>query len=122
VGLRFFALFLAVPRPLILATASLLCVTGAYMSTGSMFGIGIVLAFGGLGYLLRKLEIPFIVFLIGFVLGPMFERALRNTVNLFDDPWQLATQHPLLPVLAVLGLYLAWRGAATQRPARATTG
>jgi putative tricarboxylic transport membrane protein len=121
VGLRFFALFLAVPRPLILATASLLCVTGAYMSTGSMFGIGIVLAFGGLGYLLRKLEIPFIVFLIGFVLGPMFERALRNTVNLFDDPWQLVAQHPLLPVLAALGLYLAWRGAVSQRRARRAT-
>ena len=48
VGLRFFVLFLAVPRPLILATAALLCLTGAYVSTGSMFGIGIVLAFGGL--------------------------------------------------------------------------
>lgn len=112
VGLRFFVLFLAVPRPLILAIAALLCVTGAYVSTGSMFGIGIVLAFGVLGYLLRRLDFPFVVFLIGFVLGPMFERALRNTVNLFDDPWSLAVQHPLLPVLAALGAYAVWRGLA----------
>jgi putative tricarboxylic transport membrane protein len=119
VGLRFFVLFLAVPRPLILAGATLLCVTGAYVSTGSMFGIGIVLAFGVLGYLLRKLELPFVVFLIGFVLGPMFERALRNTVNLFDDPWHLATQHPLLPVLLALGAYAVWRNVFAKPRARA---
>jgi putative tricarboxylic transport membrane protein len=116
-GLRFFALFLAIPRPIILAAATLLCVTGAYVSTGSLFGIGIVLAFGALGYALRKLDIPFIVFLIGFVLGPMFERALRNTVNLFDDPVTLALEHPLLPVLVVLGAAVAWRGVAGKRAA-----
>jgi TctA family transporter len=68
---------------------------------------------------MRKLEVPFIVFLIGFVLGPMFERALRNTVNSFDDPWMLAVQHPLLPVLAALGLYVAWRGAVAKSRSRA---
>jgi putative tricarboxylic transport membrane protein len=115
VGLRFFVLFLAVPRPLILSVGALLCVTGAYVSTGSMFGIGIVLVFGGLGYFMRKLEIPFVVFLIGFVLGPIFERALRNTVNLFDDPWSLAMEHPLLPALLALAAYAVWRGAAPQR-------
>ena len=122
VGLRFFVLFLAVPRPLILATAALLCVTGAYVSTGSMFGIGIVLAFGVFGYLLRKLEFPFVVFLIGFVLGPIFERALRNTVNLFDDPMSLAMQHPLLPALLALGAYAVWRGTAAERKRLRTTG
>jgi putative tricarboxylic transport membrane protein len=115
VGLRFFVLFLAVPRPLILGVGALLCVTGAYVSMGSMFGVGIVLAFGALGYLMRKLEIPFVVFLIGFVLGPIFERALRNTVNLFDDPWSLAAEHPLLPVLLALGAYSVWRGATAER-------
>jgi putative tricarboxylic transport membrane protein len=59
---------------------------------------------------MRKLEFPFIVFLIGFILGPMFERSLRHTVILFEDPLTLTIQHPLLPLLAGLGLYAAWRG------------
>jgi putative tricarboxylic transport membrane protein len=108
-GLRFFALFLAVPRPIILAIATLLCVTGAYVSAGSMLGILVMLAFGGLGYAMRKLEFPFIVFVIGFVLGPMFERSLRNTVALVDNPLALALEHPLLPILAALGVYVAVR-------------
>jgi putative tricarboxylic transport membrane protein len=100
-----------------MASATILCVTGAYVSAGSMFGVGIMLIFAVLGYFMRKLEFPFIVFLIGFILGPMFERSLRHTVILFDGPLTLALQHPLLPILATLGLYSAWRGIR----AKATT-
>jgi putative tricarboxylic transport membrane protein len=121
-GLRLFAAFLAIPRPVILAAATLLCATGAYVAAGSMFGVGVVFAFGILGYAMRKLDFPFVVLLIGFVLGPMFERALRNTVNLFDDPLALVAQHPLLPVLALLGALSAWRGARARGLPRAEPG
>jgi putative tricarboxylic transport membrane protein len=118
VGLRFFAMVLTIPRRIIMASTGVLCVTGAYVSSGSMFGVGIMLIFAVLGYFMRKLQFPFIVFLIGFILGPMFERALRNTVILFDDPLTLSIQHPLLPILTVLGIYFAWRGTR----AKATAG
>jgi putative tricarboxylic transport membrane protein len=109
-GLRFFALFLAVPRKIIIASTAVLCLTGAYVSAGSTFGVGVMLLFGVVGYFLRKLQFPFIVFLIGFILGPMLERALRHTVVLFDGPLRLVLDHPLLPVLSLLGVYFAWRG------------
>jgi putative tricarboxylic transport membrane protein len=117
VGLRFFAMFLAIPRRIIVACTALLCATGAYVSAGSMFGVGVMLIFAVVGYFMRKLHFPFIVFLIGFILGPMFERSLRTTVILYDDPLTLAVQHPLLPILAALGCYFAWRGLrAKARP------
>jgi putative tricarboxylic transport membrane protein len=116
-GLRFFAMFLAIPRRIIVACTALLCATGAYVSAGSMFGVGVMLLFAVVGYFMRKLDFPFIVFLIGFILGPMFEHSLRTTVILFDDPLSLAICHPLLPLLAALGGYLAWRGMrAKARP------
>jgi putative tricarboxylic transport membrane protein len=116
-GLRFFAMVLAVPRRIIVASTAVLCFTGAYVSTGSMFGVGVMLIFAVLGYFLRKLQIPFIIFLIGFILGPMFERSLRHTVILFDNPLALTAEHPLLPILAVLGAYVAWRGIrAKEKP------
>jgi putative tricarboxylic transport membrane protein len=109
VGLRFFAMVLAIPRRIIVASAAVLCMTGAYVSTGSMFGIGVMLVFAVLGYLMRKLDYPFIAMLIGFILGPMFERALRHTVILVDHPSNLLLEHPLLPLLAGLGAFTAWR-------------
>jgi putative tricarboxylic transport membrane protein len=92
-----------------------LCVTGAYLSAGTMFGVAVMLVFGVIGYFLRRLEVPHIVLLIGFILGPMFERALRHTVILFDGPLNLVIEHPLLPLLVALGAYVAWRGS---RPGR----
>lgn len=115
VGLRFFAMFLAIPRRIIIASTAVLCLTGAYVSSGSMFGVGIMLIFAILGYFMRKLQFPFIIFLIGFILGPMFERSLRHTVILFDDPIVLATQHPILPILTGLGLYFAWRSTRAKK-------
>ena len=110
VGLRFFAMLLALPRRIIVASATVLCLTGAYVAAGSMFGVGVMLIFAMVGYFMRKLQFPYIALLIGFILGPMFERALRHTVILFDDPVGLAIQHPLLPLLAALGMVAAWRG------------
>jgi len=115
VGLRFFTMFLAIPRKIILASTSILCLTGAYVSSGSMFGVGVMLIFAVVGYFMRKLQFPFIIFLIGFILGPMFERSLRHTVILFDDPMVLVTRHPLLPILVAMGLYFAWRGIRAKR-------
>jgi len=119
VGLRFFTLFLAIPRRIIMGSTTVLCLTGAYVSVGSMFGVGVMLVFGVVGYFMRRLDYPFIVFLIGFILGPMFERSLRHTVILVDDPVRLAFEHPLLPLLALVGVWSAWRGV---RAGRSTAG
>ena len=115
IGLRFFAMFLAIPRNIIVASTAVLCLTGAYVSTGSMFGVGVMLIFAVVGYFMRKLQFPFIIFLIGFILGPMFERSLRTTIILFDDPWTALSRHPLLPILAAIGVCFAWRGVRAKR-------
>ena len=115
IGLRFFAMFLAIPRKIIVASTAVLCLTGAYVSTGSMFGVGVMLIFAVIGYFMRKLQFPFIIFLIGFILGPMFERSLRTTIILFDDPTTALIHHPLLPILAAVGVYFAWRGVRAKR-------
>ena len=127
VGLRFFSLVLAIPRELIVAATAVLCLTGAYAASGSTFGVGVMLIFGVAGYFMRKLEFPFIVFLIGFILGPMFERALRQTVILYVDAGTLVTQHPLLPIMSAIGLVVAWRALRAKREpgsvlARASAG
>lgn len=114
IGLRFFAMLLAIPRKLIVAAAALLCMTGAYVSSGSMFGVGIMLIFGVLGYFMRKFDYPYIVLLIGFILGPMFERSLRHTIVLLDGQPALVRQHPLLLVLIALAGFAVWRGFRTR--------
>ncbi len=116
VGLRFFAMLLVIPRRIIVSAAAVLCLTGAYISAGSMFAVAVMLIFGVVGYVMRRFEFPYIVLLIGFILGPMFERALRHTVILFDGPVRLIVDHPLLPLLVGLGAIAAWRGVRASTP------
>ena len=114
VGLRFFAMLLAIPRRVIVASAALLCVTGVYASSGSMFAVGVMLVSGVIGYFMRRFEFPYIVLLIGFILGPMFERALRHTIVIFEGKPSAILEHPLLTAFVLLAAFIVWRGTRTR--------
>jgi putative tricarboxylic transport membrane protein len=81
------------------------------------FGLGLLLAFGILGYLLRRFGYPIAPVVVGLILGPMAEKSLRQALQISQgDPsalfhswiavvlWLLALTAVLLP------LWLRWRG------------
>ena len=101
-GLRLFARVLAIPKPVILPTLVLLCLTGAYLNDQSFFAVSLTIAFAVLGYIMRKLEYPFVTFIIGFVLTPMLELSISQAVIITNASiWSLA-KHPV--ALALLAL------------------
>ena len=107
-GLRLYAQALRVPPHVILPAVTLLCITGSYVSGGGMFAVLLMVSFAFLGYLMRKLDFSFIALLIGFILGPMFERELRNTVALLGDV-SAVLHHPVMIVMVLLSAFTAWR-------------
>ena len=50
---------------------------GCYNMEYSMMAVWVALAFGVLGYVLKKFRYPLMPLIIGLILGPMFERELR---------------------------------------------
>ncbi len=58
-------------------------VTGAFIFHRSWFDMIVVLVFGGLGYVMKKLDYSRPAFIIGFVLGLMVERNLYLSTKLF---------------------------------------
>ncbi|WP_126424645.1 tripartite tricarboxylate transporter permease [Brevibacillus marinus] len=71
--------------PIILAVA----VVGAYSVNNSMFDVGVMIVFGVVGYVLKKVDIPLAPIVLTFVLGKMMENALMQSLTLFDgDFWQ----------------------------------
>lgn len=100
-GLRFFALVTHVPANVVFPATGLLCLTGAFLAGGS-FAMLLVTGFALLGYILRKLDFSFVTFIIGFVLGPMFELSFRQTVILADGELAYLLDRPIaLCVLSV---------------------
>ena len=62
----------------------LITLIGAYTVHNSVFDIGLVIAFGVLGYLMKKLGFDPGPLVLAFVLGSLLETSLRRSLLLFD--------------------------------------
>ncbi|MEV0085020.1 tripartite tricarboxylate transporter permease [Saccharopolyspora sp. NPDC050642] len=77
----------------------LITLVGAYTVRNSVFDIGLVIAFGALGYLMKKFGFEPGPLVLAFVLGALLETSLRRSLLLFDgDPAGFVTR----PISAIL--------------------
>ena len=98
VGMRFFALIARTPAQIIFPVIGLLCLTGAFITTGE-FGMKLVVGFAALGFLFRIFDFSFVTFIIGFVLGPIFELAFRQTYILADGNISYLLDRPVALII-----------------------
>ena len=116
VGLRLFAWIIGLPHQYILPVIVLLCFSGAYLITQSMFAVTLMVGFGILGYIMRKMDYSVVAFIIAFIMGPLFEEALRQTLVLFgDSPGQLLTR-PIAIFFVAVTIYSLWRIGFRAKP------
>jgi putative tricarboxylic transport membrane protein len=72
-------------RPAILAPiTTLITLIGAYTVNNDVFDIGLVIAFGVLGYLMKKAGFDPGPLVLAFVLGSLLETSVRRSLLLFD--------------------------------------
>lgn len=123
---RYFALILKAPYALIGPAIVVLCMTGVYALNSNVGDVGIMLAMGAFGFLLRKLRYPIAAFVIGLVLGPIAESSLRRGLVITDYDWVALVSRPITATLLALslaslvyGLYGQWRRARDARAAPA---
>lgn len=60
----------------------MLSIVGAYTARNSMFDVGVCLFFGIFGYLLRKFQWPVVPLLLSFILGPLLELSLVQSLEM----------------------------------------
>jgi len=81
-----------------------LCFVGSFAIRNSMFDVGIMLVMSLLGYFLRKHEFPGGPLVIGFILGPMMEKSLRQSLTYSNGNWSIFVQSPVCLLFLVLTL------------------
>ncbi|WP_232825394.1 tripartite tricarboxylate transporter permease [Albibacillus kandeliae] len=115
-GLRIFALAARAPALVVFPTIGLVCLTGAFLTSGT-FGLPLVVGFAVIGYLMRALGFSFVTFIIGFVLGPSFELSFRQTVILADGDLGYLVDRPIAMVIFALSAFALsrtiWRHVST---------
>ncbi len=110
VAIRFAARLIMVPTSVIVPTVMLLCFVGIYSVSNSFFNVGVLLAAGILGYVIRKLGYSIAPLSIGFVLGPILENSLRQSLTIADGSVTEFFNTPIgLVIYAMLILTILWR-------------
>ena len=107
-GLRVFALIVKVPPFVIYPIVLLLCIVGIYVSQGGFFAVWLMLGFAALGWIMLKLRISVVCFIIGLVLGPMIELSIRQSVILLSRNPMAILDHPFALILVAATPVVAW--------------
>lgn len=88
--------------PLIL----LFCLIGAYSINNAVFDVGVMVAFGIFGYLLKKFGYEGAPLILAFVLGPMFEINLRRSLLMSQGSFAIFFTRPIAVVALLICLSL----------------
>ena len=103
---RIFVRILAVPSWILLPGVTMVSFVGIYSLSGSYFDLLLMVAFGVLGYFLRKMEVPTVPVILGILLGNAMEDNLRRAMVISDGEWTFLFSSPIaigLWAAAILG-------------------
>ena len=101
---KIFVKVLSVPGHVLLPGVTMVAFVGIFSLTGSSFDMILMVAFGILGYVCRKLSIPTVPIILGILLGNAMEDSLRRAMVLSDGDWTYLFSSPIAIGLWVAGV------------------
>lgn len=99
---KLFIKILSVPRERLMAVISVLCVVGSFAVTQRMFDVYVMLAFGGIGFVLREMKYPMAPLVLGIVLGDLLDLNLRRGLGLTNGDFSPFVTRPISAVFCVI--------------------
>ena len=104
-----FAAILRIPFSIIGPIIMVICAVGAYTVHSSMFDVWLMLGFGVLGYVFKKLDYPLAPLVLALVLGDMAENAFRQSLLSSGGSLSIFVSNPLVATITGVALtMLAW--------------
>jgi putative tricarboxylic transport membrane protein len=97
---------LRVPYPILFPMIVLFCLVGAYSLNNSSYDILVMMGFGILGYLMKKLNYEGAPLVMAFVLGPLLELNLRRSLIVSDGSFWIFFSRPISAVILILALVI----------------
>ena len=95
---------LKMPPALLYTLILAFSVLGAYAIGNSAFDVGVMLVFGVVGYVMRKLKIPAAPMILTMILGPMMEQALRQSLDMSQGDYAILFTRPIAATLLALAV------------------
>lgn len=104
-----FTRLLLVPPRILMPVVAMISFVGIYGISGSSFDLMVMIGFGLLGWVLRKLDVPLVPVILGTLLGNEMEVNLRRAVAISDGDYGVLIGSPLaigLWTVAIAGFLL----------------
>lgn len=99
-----FASILRIPFSIIAPIIIVICAVGAYTVHNAFMDIAVMLVFGVLGYVFKKLSYPLAPLVLALVLGDMAESSFRQAMLLSQGDLAIFWSNPLVGTIVTLAL------------------
>ena len=100
----FWVRLLRVPYHYMAVVIVIICIVGAYSIRNSAFDIGLMIAFGVLGYFLRKGGYPAAPLVLALILGQILERSLQQSLKVSAADPMIFIDKPISAMLLAVGV------------------
>jgi putative tricarboxylic transport membrane protein len=97
---------LKMPFTILAPIIFILCIVGGFVPTLDMHDVWLMLIFGVVGYLMRKLDYPMAPAVLAIVLGPLAEPALRQSLLISSGSFSIFFTRPFAAVIMTLAFIL----------------
>ena len=97
---------LKMPFTILAPVIFILCIVGGFVPTLDMHDVWLMLVFGVVGYLMRKLNYPMAPAVLAIVLGPLAEPALRQSLLISSGSFSIFFTRPFSAVFMVIAVAL----------------
>jgi len=94
------------PFRLLFPMVILFCVIGVYSINNSIFDLWIMIIFGVFGYLMKKCNYEPAPLVLAYVLGPMVEQSLRQSLAISNGSFTIFLFRPISIVCLAIGAFL----------------
>jgi putative tricarboxylic transport membrane protein len=101
---KYFSKILLLPTKYLMPVVAMISFVGIYGISGSSFDLLLMIFFGLLGWVLRKLNIPLVPVIMGSILGNLMETNLRRAMTISDGDWSYLFQSNVSIVIWMITL------------------
>lgn len=113
---RLFILVLRIPREYLMPVVFTLCVIGPFALTQRIFDIWVMVGFGLVGFVLRKMNYPMAPLVLGIILGSLLDKSLRRGLTLSNGSLEPFFLRPISAMfVAVIALSIILSLPAVQK-------
>jgi putative tricarboxylic transport membrane protein len=97
---------LKIPYRILMPLILLFCLIGAYSLNNSTFDVSIMILFGVIGYLMRKFGYEGAPLVLAFIMGPLLENNLRQSLLMSGGSFAIFVSRPISVVTLSIAILL----------------